>query len=106
VNATFSVYSRDNDLSSSSIDTNTGQVTDISNSTPRNLQSQRIGASWAAIDFGLGYVRAQQQADRYLIAREEARRQLQQLSQDILTAYWEAYSAQELMVQTNEFQHR
>jgi len=103
INTSYSTYARDNDLSSSST-TSTGSVSDVSNSTPRVVQSQRVSISWAAIDFGLGYVRAQEQANRYLVAREEARRQLQQLSQDILTSYWEAYSAQNLMLDANEFQ--
>ncbi len=105
MNASGSLYSRSNELSSSSV-TNTGQVSDISNSTPNTVRSLRTAISWNILDFGLSYVKAKQQADRYLIAQQEARKQLQQLSQDILTAYWEAYSAQTLTQQTREFQRQ
>jgi len=103
LNATGSLYTRNNDLSSSSV-TSSGQISGISNSTPRTLLSERVEISWNVLDFGLNYVKAQQQADRQLAARTEAHRQMQQLAQDVLTAYWEAYSAQELILHTNEFQ--
>ena len=103
LNATGSLYTRSNDLSSSSV-TNSGEISDISNSTPRTLLSERVEINWNVLDFGLNYVKARQQADRQLIAKTEAHRQMQQLAQDVLTAYWEAYSAQELILHTHEFQ--
>ncbi len=103
MNASTSFYTRNNDLASFGT-TSTGQLTDVLNSTPRTLRSIRLGLSWNILDFGVSYVRAKQQGDRYLAAREEARKQLQQLSQDIRRAYWEAYNAQQLMQDTREFQ--
>lgn len=103
LNTSASLYTRNNDLASFGT-TTTGQVTDVLNSTPRTLRSVRIGMSWNILDFGVSYVRAKQQGDRYLIAMEESRKQLQQLSQDILRAYWEAYSAQKLINDTKQFQ--
>lgn len=103
INASTSLYTRSNKLASFGT-TSTGQITDVLNSTPNTLRSMRLGLSWNILDFGISYVRAKQQGDRYLIATEEARKQLQQLAQDVLRSYWEAYSAQELMKDTREFQ--
>jgi multidrug efflux system outer membrane protein len=104
LNTTGSVYTRNNDFSSFGV-TSTGQPTDVLNSTPRTVRSLREGLSWNILDFGMGYVRAKQQGERWLIAKEEARKQLQQLAQDIRVSYWAAYSAQELLVDVKEFQH-
>ncbi len=103
LNMTASLYTRNNDLSSSGI-TGNGVETDLSNSTPRTLRSVRVPLTWNILDFAMGYVRAKQQSERVLIAEEESRRQLQQLSQDVLIAYWSAYSAQQLITETREFQ--
>lgn len=102
-NFSGSLYKRNNQFSSFGI-TTTGQPTDILNSTPNALTTARAGLTWSILDFGLGYVRARQQGERILIAQEESRKQVQQLSQDVLTAYWEAYSAQELKRDAENFQ--
>lgn len=102
-NASSSVYSRNNQYSSSSV-TSTGVVSDIASSTPNTVRSDRIGLSWNVLDFGLGYMRAKQQGQRIYIAEEESRKQLEELSQDILIAYWNAYSAQELMDSAHQFE--
>lgn len=103
LNTSASLYSRNNDLSSFGT-TETGQITNVLNSTPRTLRSMRVGLTWNILDFGASYVKAKQQGERYLIAEEEARKQVQQLSQDILRSYWEAYSAQEMLDDTRAFQ--
>lgn len=103
LNVSGSLYKRNNKYASFGI-TSTGQPTDVLSSTPNTIRSARIGLSWNILDFGLGYLRAQQQGERILIAEEESRKQLQQLSQDILIAYWNAYSAQQLMNEAREFQ--
>lgn len=103
INTSTSVYKRNNTFASFGI-TSTGQPTDVLNSTPNTIRSSRVGLSWNILDFGLSYVRARQQGDRIYIAQEESRKQLQQLSQDILVAYWSAYSAQELMVHAKQFE--
>lgn len=103
LNVNGSLYTRSNSLASFGVTTD-GTETGVLNSTPKTLRSTRIALSWNILDFGVSYVRAQQQGDRYFIALEEARKQMQQLSQDVLTAYWEAYSAQELLKDTKEFQ--
>lgn len=102
LNFTGSVYTRSNDLSISGI-TSQGQTTGLSTSTPRTLRTARGAISWNLLDFGMGYLRAKQQGDKVLIAIEESRRQAQQLAQDVLVAYWVAYSSQELLNDTKKF---
>ncbi len=102
LNLSGSIYTRNNDFASSGV-TSTGQLTDVLNSTPRTLRTARAGLTWNVLDFGLSYVKAKQQGNRVLIAEEESRKQLQQLSQDVLIAYWNAYSAQQLVENTKEF---
>jgi len=102
LNATGSLYTRDNQMSSYGV-TSQGVPTDVLNSTPNTLRTARVALSWNILDFGLGYVRAQQQSERILIAQEESRKQEQKLVQDVLIAYWEAYNAQQLLNETNQF---
>lgn len=68
-----------------------------------------IGFSWNILDFGLSYVRAQQQADKFLIAKEKEKKVEHNLTQEIRRAYYQAVSAQDLlkriqpmMVEVNE----
>lgn len=56
-----------------------------------------VTLSWNALDFGLSYVRAQQNADRVLIARERERRAVHNLILDVRYQYWRAASAQSLL---------
>jgi len=103
LNATGSLYTRSNAFSSFGI-TTAGTPTDVLNATPDTVRSARIALSWNILDFGINYVRAKEQSEKVLIAEEEARRQLQQLAQEILVSYWSAYSAQQLMDDTKAFQ--
>ncbi len=103
VNANGSIYSRSNHLASANLSDN-GGLTGSSTSTPDTVRSARLGITWNVLDFGMSYLRAKQQANRYLIAQQEARRQSQLLAQDILTAYWQAYSAQQLINESSRFQ--
>ena len=56
-----------------------------------------IGFSWNILDFGLSYVRAQQQSDKYLIAKEKEKKVEQNLTQEIRRAYYQAVSSQDLL---------
>ena len=53
--------------------------------------------SWNILDFGLSYVRAEQQADKFLIAKEKQRKVEHSLTQEIRRTYFEAVSAQDLL---------
>lgn len=56
-----------------------------------------VGFSWNILDFGLSYVRAQQQADKFLIAKEKEKKVEHNLTQEIRRAYYQAVSAQDLL---------
>lgn len=56
-----------------------------------------IGFSWNILDFGLSYVRANQQANRYLIAKERERKSIHNIKQEVRNAYYQAVSADELL---------
>lgn len=53
--------------------------------------------SWNILDFGLSYVRAQQQADKFLIAQEKQKKVEHSLTQEIRRAYYQAVSSQDLL---------
>ena len=56
-----------------------------------------VDFTWSVLDFGLSYVRAKQKADAYLIAREEERKAVQNLAQEVRGAYWKSVSADRLL---------
>lgn len=66
-------------------------------SQDKERTSADIGFSWNILDFGLSYVRAQQQADKFLIAKEREKKVEQNLTQDIRRAYYQAVSAEDLL---------
>ena len=54
-------------------------------SSERRQRTGDYGFTWNALDFGLSYVRAGQQADRYLINKELERKAIQNLTRKIKT---------------------
>jgi outer membrane protein TolC len=88
---------RDNTLASSSRDVSTGTQSLVpSTSTDRERNTADLGLSWNALDFGVSYYTAQQNADRVLIAQERRRKVLHVLMQQTRQAYWQAVGAQQL----------
>ena len=78
-------------------------------SQERNRKTYGVDFTWSILDFGLSYVRAKQSADQYLISVEEERKAVQNLAQEVRTAYWKSVSAdrllskiEPLMVRVNE----
>lgn len=53
--------------------------------------------TWSILDFGLSYVRANQSANSYLISVENERKAVQNLAQEVRTAYWKSVSADRLL---------
>jgi len=70
-------------------------------SSERRQRTGEYGFTWNALDFGLSYVRAGQQADRYLISKELERKAVQNLTREIIYAYWKTISADYLLDQIN-----
>ena len=62
----------------------------------KRKETSGITFTWNALDFGLSYVRAEQQADRYLIAKERERKTIHNIIQQARYAYWRVISADRL----------
>ena len=69
-------------------------------------RTQDIGFTWNALDFGLSYVRAGQQANRYLISKELERKAIHNLTKEVIYAYWKTLSADELLAEINPLMER
>ena len=65
-------------------------------SQERNHLISELTFSWSLLDFGLGSLRASQQANRALMAREQRRRALHLLLQDVRIAFWKVASRQRM----------
>jgi outer membrane protein TolC len=88
---------RSNESASSSLDA-TSRIESLRTSTSqeKKINTEDIGFSWNVLDFGLSYIRAQQAADKTLIAEETKRKVVQRLVEDVRTTYWRAVSAERL----------
>jgi len=75
-------------------------------SADKQSETSNLSLSWNVLDFGLSYLRANQAADRLLIAKERERKAVHNLIQDVRTAYWRAVSAQKLLKQTGQLRQR
>jgi outer membrane protein TolC len=96
--------SRDNDPIRRSVDAVTGQP-DQSHpfiSSDRSHTVTELGLSWNALEFGVSYYNAKQQANRVLVASERRRKAMHQLIQSVQSAYWRALSAQKLSNSVHE----
>jgi multidrug efflux system outer membrane protein len=73
--------------------------TGIRGTNPSVGEDEQLGTAdltlqWSVLDFGVSYVQALQQADRALVARERRRRTVNNMFQEVRTAYWQAAAAQ------------
>ena len=68
-----------------------------STSRERDVGSQDIGFTWNALDFGLSYIRAGQDSNRYLISEEMERKAEHIIVRDVIRAYWNTLSADKLI---------
>lgn len=66
-------------------------------STEKKASNADLGFTWNALDFGLSYIRAGQNADRYLIAKELERKAIHNITRDVIIAYWNAVSANQIL---------
>jgi len=56
-----------------------------------------ISFNWNVLDFGLSYVRAQQQADKYLMAKENERKVIHNIVQEVRRTYYKTVSSNALL---------
>ena len=89
---------RNNDAGSSSVDLTTGAVSPLyAGAADRRDSTTSAIVSWNVLDFGVSYVRSQQQASQTLMANERKRKAVQNIMQDVRQAYWRAYGAQKIL---------
>lgn len=75
----------------------TGDVSlEASTSQEKNHTLSSLRASWDIVDFGLAYYTVQQKKDSVAIAREQRRKVIQNIIQDVQEAYWRTYISQQL----------
>jgi outer membrane protein TolC len=70
-------------------------------SRDKSQETRGIEFTWNALDFGLSYIRAGQQADRFLIAKELERKAIQNITRDIIRSYWKAQASENLLKKLN-----
>lgn len=75
----------------------TGSSSNYSISQPKERTIKDVEFSWNVLDFGLSYIRAKQQADRYLISQQSERVVAHNITEQVRTEYWQAVSAQRLL---------
>ena len=68
-----------------------------STSRERDINSQDIGFTWNALDFGLSYIRAGQDSNRYLISEEMERKAEHNITREVIKFYWNTLSADKLI---------
>ncbi|MCG8379571.1 MAG: TolC family protein [Proteobacteria bacterium] len=73
-----------------------------STSSNRDIFTSDLKLTWSVLDFGLSYIRANQAADRVLIAEEEKRKVVNRIVQDVRTAYWRAVTNDRLGIKVKE----
>ena len=74
-----------------------------STSTEEEQTSSSLNVSWNVLDFGVSYLHAKQQTDRFLVAKEQKRKVVHNIIQEVRQAYWRALTAQELMPVIDKF---
>ena len=105
--ASAGYQSRNNDSGGRSLDLDTGTIgPSDTTSQERRRTTSAIEFSWNALDFGMSYYRARQQADEYLIAEERRQRVIQNILQDVRASYWRAVGAQRLAHQAEALSER
>ena len=105
--ANLSYDSRDNFSGASSTSLTTGlQSLESSTSSDRDIITADLGLSWNILDFGVSYYRAQQAADRILIAEEQKRKIINRILKDVQWVYWRAVSNDRLINRLEELMLR
>ena len=95
--ASAGYLNRDNTNASTSVSIETGNVSlEPSTSQDRERKVADLKFAWNALDFGVSYLRAQQEADRYLISRNERQKVMLRLLQQTRATYWRAAVMQQM----------
>ncbi len=96
--ATAGYTDRDNDAGGRSMSLISGrQSLEPSTSQENARLTSGVSFSWNILDLGISYFKAKQQADQYLISQERRRKVIQNVMQDVRSAYYRALAAQKLI---------
>ena len=88
---------RNNEPGARSIDLETGEESlPPSSSQERTVETSDLIFTWNILDFGLSYYIAKQSSDEVLIAEERRRKTVQNITQDVIDAFWKAWMAQSI----------
>ena len=88
---------RDNDPGARSVDLETGEESlPPSSSQERESETAGLSLTWNVLDFGLSYYIAKQNSDQIYIADERRRKTVQNITQDVVDAFWKAWISQTL----------
>ena len=88
---------RSNDPGASSINLETGEESlPDSTSQERQTETSSLSLTWNILDFGISYYTAKQNSDNIYIAEERRRKTVQNITQDVIDAFWKAWIAQTL----------
>lgn len=88
---------RDNDPGARSINLETGEESlPPSSSAGKKSETSDLAFTWNVLDFGLSYYSAKQSSDQIKIAEERRRKTIQNISQDVIDAFWKAWMSQSL----------
>jgi outer membrane protein TolC len=68
--------------------------TSTSTTSDKQTETADLTVSWNVLDFGIGYIRAKQQADLAMIVEERRRQVLHNILQETRAAYWRAVAAE------------
>ncbi len=107
LNAGYSEFTEIQPSTSQSVDNDIGDVNALDGtesytiSRGKRQETRGIEFTWNALDFGLSYIRAGQQADRYLIAKELERKAVQNITRDVIRSYWKAQASENLLKKLN-----
>jgi outer membrane protein TolC len=95
MNLSGGIKGRNNVSGSSSQSITTGLTSlETSSSQEKERFTTDLGITWNALDFGVSYYQAKQQADRTLIVQERRRKVAQNILHDVRIAYWNTLVAQ------------
>ena len=112
LNAGYSEFTELQPSTSVGVDNNLGEAQSLDGSQSytisrgTGLETRNIEFTWNALDFGLSYIRAGQQADRFLIAKELERKAIQNITRDIIRSYWKAKASENLLKKLNPLLER
>jgi len=65
-------------------------------SQERQTETSSLSLTWNILDFGISYYTAKQNSDNIYIAEERRRKTVQNITQDVIDAFWKAWIAQTL----------